>query len=1149
MKLRKLDIRRLPGIPKPLELDGFDDGINVVVGPNASGKSSLLRALRALLYREESADAALDLEADFDVDGAIVRAQRSRTELTWRRSGTIGDAPRLPEHRFLSCYTLRIEDLLSAEGKTEEAIADEVARQLAGGFDLRAVRQDKLFSLKKTHGKSEAEALRKAEDDLRSTQRAHRELRAQEAQLAGLEEELKKAKAAEREQRFYEAAKALLDLQRSREDLEAQGRAFSLGLDVLHGGELQQLDDIDRDVRSRETDLAAVQRTLADQIAILERSNLDIETLTEQALAARKDRLRTLQGVESELRGHEKAVREAEVEVSNGLELLGAKPDASVSVSATQLTELQEALDARRAQNARLDDLEAQLAGLSETEVPLERLRDARTHLMGWLSAPEPSVPTTKYWVGLVLLTTVAVGATVAVGVVLHPGALALVALVLLGTVLLWPSRGNGAERTTAQSQFAKTGVPPPGEWSSRAVQERLHSLEDEIQAGVQRNQEALRRRELERQVGPAREMLERSTASLQQFLRGLGVPSEKLDAGLFRWLELVTRYEQANTKLQALRARLQQVREEAESHRRQLLIFLDAQGVRTGESDADTSTIESCLDELQRRLGEHKSAQERRKDAEEKIARLSDESSLLSGRRAEVLNKAGVGTDENELRKRLEQLDDWKQFSRDLAEARLKEAERAKDLAGRTDLLSAVRSGEEEKILAWQEETDELARRVQTVADKLSEIRHAVSDARKGRGLEECRTEVTRAKDDLEAAVELAMFAEAGTLLLEEVESEYKEARQPEALKKAKDWFGRFTRHEFELVFDSGGQGSFAARDTRAGELRGLSELSSGTRMQLLIAVRLAFAMEAESGHEPIPLFLDEALTTTDPERFSAIVGALRMLAEEDGRQIFYLTAQPGEVGLWKSEGAQVKVIDMRSVRGLNGPSLDPGRFLIPPSPAIAKPDGHSPEEYALRLKVQEIDPWKEGELDVFHILRDQLPLVHQLREIGISAFGPLREAVKSPEMQKLFEASELALLRRRVRAAEAWIEAWREGRGRPVDHDAIESSKAVTETFMEAVLELLEKTGGDAATLLQRLEAKEVPNFRAASRERLEEFFVAEGYLSETSPLSNDEILLRVVGPLLTQDASRETAVAEARVVAESLQHGLRGTATDAD
>ena len=50
MKLRRLQIRQLPGIDTPFEIITAGDGIHVVHGPNTIGTSSICPAGAALLW-------------------------------------------------------------------------------------------------------------------------------------------------------------------------------------------------------------------------------------------------------------------------------------------------------------------------------------------------------------------------------------------------------------------------------------------------------------------------------------------------------------------------------------------------------------------------------------------------------------------------------------------------------------------------------------------------------------------------------------------------------------------------------------------------------------------------------------------------------------------------------------------------------------------------------------------------------------------------------------------------------------------------------------------------------------------------------------------------------------------------------------------
>lgn len=86
MKLRSLALNQFKKFTSPMRLDGIDDGLNVVVGPNEMGKSTLLDALRAALFEKYSSKAqsitALQndrnqagpvVELAFELDGGLYR--------------------------------------------------------------------------------------------------------------------------------------------------------------------------------------------------------------------------------------------------------------------------------------------------------------------------------------------------------------------------------------------------------------------------------------------------------------------------------------------------------------------------------------------------------------------------------------------------------------------------------------------------------------------------------------------------------------------------------------------------------------------------------------------------------------------------------------------------------------------------------------------------------------------------------------------------------------------------------------------------------------------------------------------------------------------------------------------------------------------
>ena len=57
MKLRKLSVNQFRRFTEPTRLGELCDGLNLVVGPNELGKSTLLDALRAVLFERYSSRA------------------------------------------------------------------------------------------------------------------------------------------------------------------------------------------------------------------------------------------------------------------------------------------------------------------------------------------------------------------------------------------------------------------------------------------------------------------------------------------------------------------------------------------------------------------------------------------------------------------------------------------------------------------------------------------------------------------------------------------------------------------------------------------------------------------------------------------------------------------------------------------------------------------------------------------------------------------------------------------------------------------------------------------------------------------------------------------------------------------------------------
>ena len=217
MKLRKLHVRRMPGIDDGFTVDCFSDGVTLIVGPNATGKSTMCRAYGAALWPTTENDPTIEVQAELR-DGSerwIVRRESSRTR--WQHDGEESEPPPLPGANAAHCFTLGFRDLIADRDPTDETVAHEIRRQMAGGFDVPQVRAQE-FGLGQRHGLVEDAALRERLREVGRIKAEQSDLAQREERLRDLEEELGQAQAAAAR---LESLKTAAALRRARELLES----------------------------------------------------------------------------------------------------------------------------------------------------------------------------------------------------------------------------------------------------------------------------------------------------------------------------------------------------------------------------------------------------------------------------------------------------------------------------------------------------------------------------------------------------------------------------------------------------------------------------------------------------------------------------------------------------------------------------------------------------------------------------------------------------------------------------------------------------------------------------------------------------------------------------------------------------------------
>ncbi|MFW6125341.1 MAG: ATP-binding protein, partial [Pirellulales bacterium] len=403
------------------------------------------------------------------------------------------------------------------------------------------------------------------------------------------------------------------------------------------------------------------------------------------------------------------------------------------------------------------------------------------------------------------------------------------------------------------------------------------------------------------------------------------------------------------------------------------------------------------------------------------------------------------------------------------------------KRLLAQREHLEAQLAGHEEltslsldEIDARTERRRQQADQYESLIEQIRDIETRIRQAGQQTAIEEGLADVDAATDALAGYREQMERAAAGKWLLEDVETEHRSESQPPVLQRADRWFARFTRGRYRLVLDGGGGRPAAFRAQEVEWQRGLAleELSRGTQMQLLLAVRLAFAVSAEQG-TAVPILLDEVLSSTDPERFAAVGDCVMALVAE-GRQVFYFTCQPGDASAWQStagaQGQECRTIDLAAERRT---AYEPGSLLTTTTTtaAVPPPEDRPIGEYAALLEPPPLRP-AEGAASTHpaHLVDDPGAL-HRLLSAGVSTYGQLAELHQVGATEGLIDADQFARSRAKARLIDAFAEAWRIGRGRPLTREVL-ADAGVSETFLDGVTEMAAELDWDARRLIDALE-----------------------------------------------------------------------------
>ena len=889
-----------------LQLANLSPRVNLIFGTNASGKTTLAHAIQSALLPSYSDGGAAKLEARLQRGDDVMEVTVDGKRRVWKVNGKPTSwEPDLVRPRS---YHVSLHDLLKSDGADQD-FAQEIIKEASGGFDTRAAAKKLQYAAKPPRPRKLSKNATLRMQELQSIKDAQRGLLLRQAQLQGLRARLKEAEAARNRSKLIGA---VLEYQATNRAWEVAQEALGLFPSVLGRPAAQNLDNtqaqIDQEskkISGCENEIASIELEIGRIKTELGKSRIPGAGLPGGFLAHFSGLIRELKNgqdrldqIEAQRNGYQEAAEKLWESLSDD-----ARERASSLIAVEDVRTLGKAfqrLQKVEADRNALTALQRILQvesddGLSDKRV---QLQVAQASLVGWLGAQKADQMELRT-IAVPLLMSL-VGALALTVVVFDPGSLlpsilGTVATIAIGWALL---RLRGAAKDTNEQdhhkrQFMNQDVPEPDSWTAEdvtATLKRIHSMLGRVEVDQQKAEQWAARASEKEAVDHT---WSEAAAALDVICEKIGVDLER-DPSLYALISQILQYQEAELQIRKADGELATLRNQLEAQLDQI-----NQGfVRCGHETAQTLTeAEEQLEALRVAQHEMQLLQKELKNLETNREKAQSDLATAKQHRDKFYKDLDLEPgDQSSLHQLVSQHGDYVQQRKQVDERRAIANQLRSKLESTVGFSEEMTAKSAEALGLERERLDALAEQHRDTLEEIARIKQQIKDAEGGSSLEQALTAFQVSLDQLSDRRDEICEQTVGYHLAEALVKHTSDKGLPAVFNRAKQNFLMVTNGRYELGLDDD---NFSAKDMHEdGARKAPDQLSSGTQVQLLLCVRVAF-VESDEGEYRFPLTLDEALANSDDERAEMIIKAITKLGEN--RQVFYFTAQKDEVNKWK--------------------------------------------------------------------------------------------------------------------------------------------------------------------------------------------------------------------------------------------------------
>lgn len=1110
-----VQVRRMPGFTRGgFDVEGLCPGVNIVYGPNASGKTTFSRAIQTLLRPSDAPpEERRSLWAAFALRGRRHTIDYDYGKLKLQQDGSDIKMGALAPADVQGRYVLALHDLIRSEDGRD--LAEEILRELAGGYDVAQAKEELGFRDRPRGRGSATRELEAAAKHRREVRRRQDELLKRQGELGQLREQRKNAQAARNRLDWLGKAERYLNAKDRCHEAEHSRAAFPEGVGKLAGNELEQLEklrkalaDAQQRRRQEESDLTKAKQGLRE-------CRLPEEGVAPELVGTLRQKCQQLQSVGAEIRRAEQERDRAAAEMDQARRNVGPAvgPEHAQELDLDVVQEL--AGLARRAEKLRGDAAAAEALrawlGPDEQVTPESRstLIEGAGLLQSWLGAEAAASPPLKakpWWIAAAAVAAV----SVVLGLLAHWSWLFLL-LAAVGLLVWTFMAGRQLDpRAESRRQFESLGLGTPAEWTIGQVRLLMHQLQERLAEATLQEQRAAKWGNLSHRQEECARQQEQLNVEKFDWIQRLGIAldcNQTDETWLYLLAANLNRFQKAQKDHAGAQAVLKRVREQ---HRKLLEEINESLCQFDWPPAKDAEQAGSHIEDLDQRQQTHRATRQEIDNASGSLKKAGEEIGAAEAAQTRLFERVGLTLeDEPTLRQWADMLPRYRQADETfrLAQHELKLARQA--VAEKPELMSMTG----EAIAEDQARCREQDERLESINRDIGAIEEAIRTAKRSSDLEAALAREIECAEALRQHRQQDYDAVVGNVLAGWLGRQERELERPGILGRARELFVKFTHGRYRLNIERGDPPDFRAIATDQEVGLTLDELSSGTRLQLLLAARIA-SVERQERDIRLPLVFDETLGNSDERRAREIIDAAIEICRE-GRQVFYLTAQHDEVGKWESilkhhQEVPWRLVDLAEVRKFSETErVPPMDYEAPKAVDIPTPEGSDWWEYGKRLGVPPFDPHRElGGAHLWYLI-DDLPALYRLLRNGINRWGQLQTLAKYGRDESVSTDSHTyARARAAARLLDVASRLWRIGRGVAVDREVLIDSGAVSDVFIDSVSELAAELQGDAKNLMEKLEQGRVERFRTKNSKKLRRYLIDKRYLDERDALGAEQI-----------------------------------------